>query len=155
MAVFTRSVTIDRPADKVFTFIEDPANVPKWLEGVVSIEPLTEGPMRAGWRFKETRMIGKRESSAVIEVREHEGPRQGKQPPYRHRAGATIMGVDAVYDFTFHSLDGVRTRVDVVAEVKATNMLGKLFVGIAAKGMEKQDSEMLDRLKRSLETAMG
>lgn len=48
MPSFKVTETIDRPADVVFRYVEDTRNVPQWLHGVVRIEPLDDGPMRAG-----------------------------------------------------------------------------------------------------------
>lgn len=151
VAGFEASEIIERPAEEVFRFIEDTGNASKWVGDSVRIEPLTEGPMRAGWRFKETRRMGKREASAVIEVRAHDGPGPGRRPPYRHAAGGRAMGVDAEYDFTFHALDARRTKVEVVCRVTPTNLLGRMFAGIMVKAMQKQDGDMLQRMKRAIE----
>ncbi|MFN0245207.1 MAG: SRPBCC family protein [Planctomycetota bacterium] len=151
MPSFRVTETIERPADVVFHFLEDTRNVPLWLNGVVRIEPLDDGPMRAGWRFKETRRMGKREVSAVIEVRVHEGPGPGKCPPYRHTAGASMMGVDAIFAFTFDALDARRTKAEAVGEVRPTNVFGRLFAGMVVRMMQKQDGDMLARMKRAVE----
>lgn len=151
MPAFQASETIERPADIVFRFIEDTRNTPLWLDGVVRIEPLDDGPMRAGWRFRETRRMKKREMSAVIDVRVHEGPAPGKHPPYRHTAGSMAMGVDAVYAFTFDALDARRTQVDVVCDVRPTNLIGRLFAGMMMRAMQKQDGDMLARMKLAVE----
>lgn len=151
MAGFEASEIIERPAEEVFRFVEDTANASKWVGEGVRIEPLTEGPMRAGWRFKETRRMGGRDASAEIEIRVHDGPGPGRKPPYRHAAGGSAMGVDAEYDFTFHELDARRTKVEVVCRVKPTNILGRAFAGVAVKAMQKQDGDMLQRMKRAIE----
>lgn len=152
MPGFTATETIDRPADQVFAFFENTDNVGQWLEGVERIEPLDEGPMRAGWRFRETRRMGNRRASFVLEVRAHDGPSSGRRP-YRHEVGARIMGVDSVFDFTFHAEGPRRTRVDVECRVEPTNLFGRLLAGWMVKAMQKTDGEMLTRLKRAVETS--
>ncbi len=151
MPGFQKSEIIDRPAEEVFAFIENTENASKWLDESVHIEPLTEGPMRAGWRFKETRGTGMKKGSCVIEVREHDGPGQGRRPPYRHVAGGAMMGVDAVYDFTFHALDARRTKLELECRVTPTNLLGRMLAGMFVRLMQKTDGAMLERIKRAVE----
>lgn len=151
MAGFQTSEIIERPAEEVFAFIENTANVTKWLDETVIIEPLSEGPMRAGWRFKETRGEGRRRGSCMMEVRTHDGPGPGRRPPYRHAVGGAMMGVDAVYDFTFHALDARRTKLEVECRVTATNLFGRLLVGMFVKLMQKTDGAMVQRIKSAVE----
>lgn len=151
MPGFQLSETVERPAEEVFAFIENTANASIWLDETVVIEPLSEGPMRAGWRFKETRGEGRRRGSCVIEVRTHDGPGPGRRPPYRHVAGGAMMGVDAVYDFTFHALDAKRTKLEVECRVTPTNLFGRLLAGMFVKLMRRTDGEMAQRIKRAVE----
>ncbi len=152
MPGFRLSETIDRPAEDVFAFVENTDNASKWLDETVAIEPLSEGPMRAGWRFKETRGTGMKRGSCVIEVRQHDGPGPGRRPPYRHVAGGATMGVDAVYDFTFHALDARRTKIELECRVAPTNFLGRFLAGMFVSLMKKTDGEMLQRIKHAVES---
>ncbi|GJM21666.1 MAG: hypothetical protein DHS20C15_15810 [Planctomycetota bacterium] len=145
-ASFESSTTIHCSPDAVFALATDFQRVSEWMPGVTQLEPLDEGPVRKGWRFKETRSMKGRQVSAVIEVIEHHGPAEGA-PPYKHAARSSVMGVEGVYTFSFAALDGDKTAVQLRAEVRATSFLAKPLVGLAAKAMKKQDGDMLAKLK--------
>lgn len=142
MPAFERSAVINRPIEEVFAFATNPEHAPRWLPDVRRIEMLTPGPLRAGSKFNETRLMKGKEHSAVIEVGVHE-------PPHRHAASATMMGVTATYHYSF-ARDGGGTKVHLVAEV-AGRGLGKLLVPMVVGTMKKQDGDQLDRLKAVIE----
>jgi carbon monoxide dehydrogenase subunit G len=142
MAGFKRSVVIQRPVEEVFDFATDLANASLFLPGVTKTEMLTEGGMRPGARFRETRGIQGKERSAVIEITEHERPRV-------HAARAAMMGMAATYTFRF-SPEGSATRVDLDAAVTG-NLLWWPFLGMLSRFMEKEDGAYLDRLKAAME----
>src|SRR5215813_10719275 len=105
MAGFKRSVVINRPVEDVFDFASDVNNASKFMPNIVKIEMLTEGGMKPGAKFKETRGVKGKERSAVIEITEHERPKV-------HAAKAGMLGMQATYTFRFHP-EGAATRVDL------------------------------------------
>jgi carbon monoxide dehydrogenase subunit G len=141
MAGFNRSIVIPRPIEQVFDFATDLNNAPLLLPGVTRTEILTEGGMKPGARFRETRGVKGKERSAVIEVVEHERPRL-------HKAAAGMLGMKASYTFRF-SPEPQGTRVDMEAEVTG-NLLWKLFLGMLSRMMEREDGEYLNRLNEAL-----
>src|SRR6516165_1688187 len=94
MVGFKRSTVIDRPIEQVFDFATDLSNAPRLMPGVTRTEMLTEGDMKAGARFRETRIVKGKERSAVIEVVDH-------QRPQLHKAASAMMGMKAAYTFRF------------------------------------------------------
>jgi carbon monoxide dehydrogenase subunit G len=143
MAGFQRSIVIQRPVEEVFDFATNLDNASLFLPGVTKIELLTEGGLRPGARFRETRKMKGKERSAVIEIVAHERPRL-------HAARSALMGMSAQYTFRFSPADG-GTRVDMEAMVNG-NLLWKLFLGMLSRMMEKEDGEYLNRLKSAIET---
>ena len=139
MPGFTRNQLINGSPEAVFEFATDLSHASKWIEGLTACELITDPPMRMGSKLRETRRVGKREATTVINIIIHEGPRTSKTPPYRHSAKAAAMGVEATYHFTFASGGRDTTRVDVRCEVRSTNLLGRLFTGMATRAMRKQD----------------
>jgi uncharacterized membrane protein len=143
MPGFNRSVVINRPIERVFDFATDLNNAPLWMPGVTKTELLTEGGVKAGAKFRETRLINGKERSAVIEVLEH-------QRPQVHKAASAMLGMRASYTFRF-SPETHGSRVEMDAEVTG-NLLWKLFLGIISRMMEREDGDSLTRLKAALET---
>ncbi len=137
MAGFKRSVVIDRPIEEVFDFATDLGNASKFLPGVTKIEMLTDGGMKPGAKFRETRAVKGKERSAVIEIVEH-------QRPIIHAARAQMMGLCAVYYFRF-APEGGGTRVEMEAAVTG-NFLWWPFLGMMSRMMDKQDGEYLERV---------
>jgi carbon monoxide dehydrogenase subunit G len=142
MAGFKRSVVIDRPIEEVFDFASDLANASIFMPNITKTEMLTEGGMKAGAKFKETRRMNGKERSAVIEIVDH-------QRPTVHAARAGMLGMQATYTFRFFS-EGAGTRVELDALVEG-NFLWWLFLGMMARMMDKEDGEYLNRLKNAMQ----
>jgi hypothetical protein len=86
----------------------DPANLAAWQPSKVSVEPLTDGPPRLGYRIKERTRIGRREWDQVVEFTEFE--------PGRAFSTHIVEGsvpVDGRWTF---EPDGDGSRVHFVAE---------------------------------------
>jgi uncharacterized protein YndB with AHSA1/START domain len=67
-----QSFVVKCPPEAVFAYMTDPANLKSWQPSKVSIEPLTEGPPRLGYRVKERTKIGLRQWDQVVEFTEFE-----------------------------------------------------------------------------------
>ncbi len=65
------NTTIDAPVERVFAAVTDMGKFSEALPHVVEIEYLTERKTGVGTRFRETRLMGKRESITELEVTEH------------------------------------------------------------------------------------
>jgi carbon monoxide dehydrogenase subunit G len=142
MAGFQRSVFINRSVEDVFDFATNVANAPVLLPGVTRIEMLPPGEMKPGAKFRETRSVGGKERTAVLEVVEHSRPQL-------HAVSSAMMGMRATYRFRF-SPQGTGTLVNMEAVVQG-NLLWKLFLGMLSRVMEKEDGEYLTRLKETVE----
>ena len=68
------TVEIGRPPDDVFAFVADPARLSAWQD-VAEVEQLTEGPVRAGTRFREVHRVMGRRRTEITEVVECDRPR--------------------------------------------------------------------------------
>lgn len=143
MSSFHVSVFIERSPIAVFDFATDLDRVSTWMPEITRIEKLTDGPLAPGTQFKETRKMGSREHSAIINVSEHERPRV-------HAASARFMGCVATYRYTF-TPEGDGTRIDLHADVVGSG-LAKLLAPMLLATMKKQDGDQLERLKSAIET---
>jgi carbon monoxide dehydrogenase subunit G len=142
MAGFKRSIIINKAIEDVFDFATNLDNASKFLPGVTKIEMLTDGGMKPGAKFKETR----KGRSAVIEVVEH-------RRPEAHAASASVMGMRATYWFRFHA-DPAGTRVEMEADVQG-NFLWWLLLGVMSRTMEREDGGYLERLKAAMQPAQN
>ena len=62
MTGFNMSEWVARPPKEVFDFIAASENAPKIVNSVTSMVKLTEGPVRVGTRYRETRLMHARNS---------------------------------------------------------------------------------------------
>jgi len=142
MPSFLSRVRIEAPIEIVFDFATDLSQVQRWMPKVTAVERLDDGPLRPGSRFRETRKMGKRSASATIEVQAHERPS-------RHMARSRALGVECVYDFRFLP-DGDTTTVELEGSARG-RWLSKLLAPMFLKIIQKEDGDILERLKAAIE----
>ena len=142
MAGFNLSEWISRSPKDVFDFLTSPDNAPKVVQSVQSMVKLTEGPVRLGTLYRETRLMNGKEAHAELEVAEYE-------PVQKYAMRNVTEGIETVYRYRFHpEADG--TRVDLVCEVKAGG-LKKVMLPLVVSVLKKEDGDHLQRLKKALE----
>ena len=56
-----------RPPEEVFAFVTDPAKLPVWQDAE-EVQQLTDGPVRAGTRFREVHQVMGRRRVELTEV---------------------------------------------------------------------------------------
>ena len=61
------TVEIARPPDEVFAFVTDPTKLSEWQDAE-EVQQLTEGPVRAGTRFREVHKAMRRRRVELTEV---------------------------------------------------------------------------------------
>jgi uncharacterized protein YndB with AHSA1/START domain len=100
---------VDRPPEAVFDYMTDPANLAQWQTTKTYVEPLTDGPLGLGSRFRErTKPPGGREFEMVTEFTEFDRPR---------RFHVHVLEGPQLIDGTWSlEPDGGGTRVRFVAE---------------------------------------
>ena len=59
---------LNRPIDQVFAFLVDTSKLSTWQSNLIKSEPLTEGPLRTGSRFREIRRINNKEEEIEAEI---------------------------------------------------------------------------------------
>jgi carbon monoxide dehydrogenase subunit G len=142
MAGFKMNEWISRPPQEVFDFITTPDNAPKVVQSVKSMVKLTEGPVRVGTRYRETRLMRGKEEHAELDVVAYE-------PTQKYAVKNLTEGIETVFQYTFHP-EANGTRVDLVCEVKAGGVK-KLMLPLVASILKKEDGDHLQRLKQALE----
>lgn len=66
---------VQAPPERVFALAADFARAPQYIRGIRRVELLTDGPLRVGTRFRETRVMYGKEASETMEVLALDPPR--------------------------------------------------------------------------------
>jgi carbon monoxide dehydrogenase subunit G len=149
---FTIEESIAAPPEAVFADVVDPEAMTRWMPAVVSVEPLTEGPLRVGSRFRETRTMFGKAASEVFEVTHLEAP--SRLDLYVDgRLGSSKKG-EYWFRHDFER-DGQGTRLRLHGKIETSGfmmrMLGSLMRGMFKKAIAKD----LRALKAHVEGARG
>jgi hypothetical protein len=142
MTGFNMSEWVARPPKEVFDFITASENAPKIVNSVKSMVKLTDGPVRVGTRYRETRLMNGKEQHAELEIVEFE-------PARKYAVQNVTEGIEVVYRYNLQpERDG--TRVDLVCDLK-TKGIKKLMLPLVASILKKEDGDHLQRVKKVLE----
>jgi len=76
MVKLSADVRVNRPIEKVFAWLTNPANQGKFDKSSLKMEALTPGPWRAGTQFRELRDLGGRKTEVLSEIAELEANRR-------------------------------------------------------------------------------
>lgn len=139
---------IERPVAAVFGVFTDLANAPKRIHGIKKLEVLTPGPVGVGTRFRETRIMFKREATEEMWITAFE-------PNRSYSVGGESCGCKFLTEFRF-TPEGGGTRVDVEMRTLATTFFAKLMAPLGALmsgPMKKCFDQDLEDLKGALEKA--
>ncbi|MYL36736.1 SRPBCC family protein [Halobacillus litoralis] len=144
MSFMTQSVVIERPVEEVFKAAVDFSNSPQIMEAVVAVELLSEGPVREGYKFKETREIRGRKVSAVIEVTAIEENRS-------YSVKSVQSGLDLRYHYQFEQApEG--TKVVFQGELFTQGLRNALTRPLIKQIIKKEDQNHLQHLKKFIES---
>lgn len=89
MPTITISEQFDCPPETAFEVLSDFEQAENFIEGIVSVRILTEGPVAVGTRFRETRIMLGRETEEEMEIVEF-------VPPERLRLYAFSRGTEYI-----------------------------------------------------------
>ena len=128
MTTTTITRTIHAPVGAVFEVVSDISRFSEAVPHIVGVEFLTESKVGVGTRFRETRMMGKREASTVLEVTEYV---KNERVRLVSDAGGTVW--DSLFTVTPVG-DGRSTRLGLVMEARPYRLLARVFVPLM-KGM--------------------
>jgi uncharacterized protein YndB with AHSA1/START domain len=119
MPTLTCSRTIAAPPARVFDVFTDLRNGAGRVRAIKNIEVLTDGPIRKGTRFRETRKMFSREATETMEFTDF-------QPGRTYTLGADSCGARFETTFNF-TPECSGTRVEMIIRVQATTFFAKLF----------------------------
>ncbi|MDX8289635.1 SRPBCC family protein [Metabacillus indicus] len=143
MSAFHDEATIDAPIEEAFAFAANPENAVQFMENVIKVEKLTDGPAAAGSKYRETREIRGRQASTVIEFTEY-------VPSAKFSVKSEMNGMETVYHYSFTKA-GTQTVIRFECEITAKTLKMKLIKPVFVKIMKKEDGDHLKHLKKAIE----
>ena len=118
------------------------AHIERFREAVphiLDVEFLTESTAGTGARFRETRLMGKREATTELEVKDYD-------PPRLVRMVSDTGG--AVWDTTFTVAPlGASSRLEMVMEARPHSLLARLTVPLFGRLVAKAVEADIDAVK--------
>lgn len=138
---------INASVEKVFSVIADCSQFSKAVPHIIKVEYLSENTTGLGTRFRETRLMGKREMSTELEVTEYS---ENEYVRMVSDQGGTIW--DTLFTVIDH--EG-QTNLKVVMDARAYKFLARIFNPLI-KGMIKKAIEGdMDAVKAYCENNNG
>jgi uncharacterized protein YndB with AHSA1/START domain len=135
------TIHVNRPVDQVFAFLADTSKLSTWQSNLIKNEQLTQGPLRAGTRFREVRRLGRRESEIQGEVTAFE--------PNKRLETKTITRPRVTVSYSFNpENEGTRLRYKFVL---LTSGVMRLLEPMIAGSIKKEQESDFETLKRILE----
>jgi uncharacterized protein YndB with AHSA1/START domain len=143
MTTIEKSIHIDVPPEKVFSYIDDPLHLPEiWpsMMEVEDIERLPNGGRRYEWEYKMAGMHFEGISETVT------------YEPGRHVVEKNTGQIPSTFDWTFTPENG-GTRLDLKTEYEIPKkVLGKLAEPFVRRLNEREADTVLANLKDVLES---
>jgi len=135
------TIHLNRPVEQVFAFLMDTGKLSTWQSNLIKTEQITEGPLRAGSRFREVRRLGRRESEIQGEITVFE--------PNKRFETKTLTKPQVTVSYSFEAEDG-GTRLKHKF-VMLTSGLMRLLEPLIAGSIKKESASDFETLQRILE----
>ena len=148
MARTTVRRTIQAPIERVFDTVAHIENFSKAVPHIVNVEFLSEQRKGVGTRFRETRLMGKREASTELEVTEYV---ENERIRLVSDQGGTIW--DTVFTVQPAAQGGV--ELEMVMDANAYKLLARLFNPLIKGMIRKFIEKDMDAVKAYCEQDGG
>lgn len=147
MAGAKSSIVIHAPQQQVWEAVTDLHGAADRIEGITKMEVLTDGPVGKGTRFRETRIMFKKEATEEMEI-------TGWDPPNAYTTEASSHGCH--YTSVVRCVpDGGGTRLEMSLDAQPLTFSAKLMTGLLGwmfKGAcEKAFAKDLDDIRKYVE----
>ena len=135
------TIHLNKPVEQVFAFLMDTSKLATWQSNLIKSEPLTEGPLRTGSRFREIRRINHKETEIQGEITALE--------PNKRLETKTATKPQAMVSYSLNpEQGGTRLRYKFVL---ITSGLMRLLEPMIASSIKKDTEADFETLKRILE----
>ena len=142
MTKVEQSMVINQPIEKVFAYVTDPRNNPKWQPGILDSRVTPDEPTHLGTQITDVRSLLGRKIEVTSEVTEFE-------PNKLIRLKSTSGPIPFRGYITFEPVSG-GTKVNFLAEAEPTGFF-KLAEGMFAGNLKKELEASFNKLKELLE----
>jgi uncharacterized membrane protein len=143
MAIVEKSIEIDAPVERVFSYLEESESNVEWLPGMMEVKEVEKTENHVGTHFRWTyKMAGLRF--------------QGETTVMEHVANQKIVtqtkgGIRSTWTFTFQQQgDGTKLTIKVDYTVPVP-VLGKLAEALVLKQNEREAALALSNIKERME----
>ena len=142
MGTITVRKEVHAPVDRVFDVFSDLDRAEERITGTVKLEKLTGGPVGVGTRFRETRVMFKREATEEMEF-------VGFEPGQSYTVACDSCGCHYETTYSFNADGNGNTQVEcafgntpVTFMARLMSPLGKMMSGSLKKCLEKDMDEL-------------
>lgn len=132
------------PPEIVWEIMSDLENAANRIDAIVKLEILTDGPVGKGTRFKETRIMFKKEATETMEI-------TSWNPPNSYTTEADGCGCHYTSVITCEA-DGDGTLVTMTFQAEAMSTFGKVMSALTGWMMKSACAKMFDKDLENLKT---
>jgi hypothetical protein len=143
---FGATVVIDRPIEKVFAFLADGENDPKFSARVIEIAKTTDGPPGVGTVYKSTVKDAGVKTKREFELTEFSSPTRIR---WKEISKNLVVAPEGGYDLA-PAGEGTELRYFNVLEGRG---LGVLIVGLALRSARKGADAFAQSIKAAIESS--
>jgi len=142
MRSFTYTIHIERPPDRVWSYIMDFDKAPRWRNLVRKIEVVTPGPLAVGSQLKVTFDVRGSVRTVISDVWSYE-------PGRRYGVRNTEQGLTGSFEYQLEP-DATGTRVTFTCDIRPHGLMW-LVLPLVIPGNRRRYSEQLPNLKAEVE----
>ncbi len=128
---------IAAPVEAVFARATNLREAVDTIPGIVKMEVLTDGPIAKGTRFRETRIMFKKEAVEEMEISRFE-------PPHRYDVDADNHGCFYHTEFHFRPKDG-GTELEMIFGATPHTFGAKIMSMVVFKPMLKSTAKLIEK----------
>jgi uncharacterized protein YndB with AHSA1/START domain len=149
---FQTEIVVAAPPERVFTALTDFEQARAWMPNLVTITPMSEGPVAVGTRYRETRKMFGRAASETFEVTAFEPPSRlglrvdGTQGASRKGEYRVAYALEPV---------GVGTRLSLDSQIEMPGWFFRVFGAVLVRVFRRGIRKDLEALKRHVEAETG
>jgi hypothetical protein len=136
---YTNEVEINKPIQKVIELFDNPANMPKWQPGFISMEPISGTPGQNGAKSRLKYKMGKRDVEMIETITQ-------RNLPAEFHGTYEVKGVYTIQKNYFTSPGENKTKWISESEFKFSGMM-KLIAWLMPGAFKKQSQKYLDLFK--------